>query len=201
NLVNRGGLHATPNVVQSPMPIDRSNPWKTISQKISFKNPYFSVSEHDVLTPAGEAGYYGVIHFVRHAVGAIPIDADGNTWLVGQYRYPHNSYEWEIPEGGADPGETTLECAQRELREETGILAADWELLLEMQVSNSVTDEISTTYIARELHFTEAQPESTEQLTLRKLPVPEAIELALEGGIRDSISVASLLKIRALGIA
>jgi len=200
-LVKCEGWHEPPDVVQSRMSIDRSNPWKTISQRISFKNPYFSVSEHDVLTPAGDPGYYGVIHFVRHAVGAIPIDAEGNTWLVGQYRYPHDTYEWEIPEGGADPGETTLECAQRELREETGIIAADWQLLLEMQVSNSVTDEISTTYIARVLSFTEAQPEATEQLTIRKLPIDEAIELALAGGIRDSISVASLLKIRALGLA
>jgi 8-oxo-dGTP pyrophosphatase MutT (NUDIX family) len=183
------------------MPIDRSNPWTTLKKTISFRNAYFSVSERDVLTPAGDPGYYGVIHFLRQAVGAIPIDDEGNTWLVGQYRYPHDSYEWEIPEGGADPGETTLECAQRELLEETGIIASDWNLLLEMQVSNSVTDEISTTYIARDLSFTAAQPESTEQLAIRKLPLAEAIDLAIDGTIRDSISVASLLKLRALGLA
>lgn len=194
-------LHEALAVFQSPMPIDHSNPWRTLKKTISFKNSYFSVSEREVLTPSGDPGYYGVIHFVRHAVGAIPIDDDGNTWLVGQYRYPHDTYEWEIPEGGADPGETTLECAQRELLEETGIIASEWQLLLEMQISNSVTDEISTTYVARGLSFTEAQPESTEQLAIRKLPLAEAVSMAMDGSIRDSISVASLLKLHALGLA
>jgi ADP-ribose pyrophosphatase len=182
------------------MMIDRSNPWKTLQMKTSFENDYFTVSERDVLTPAGEPGYYGVIHFKRHAVGAIPIDDDGNTWLVGQYRYPHDCYEWEIPEGGADPGESPLECAKRELLEETGISAEHWELLQEMQVSNSVTDEVSTTYVARGLTFSPATPDGTEQLAIRKLPLAEAIDLAIDGTIRDSISVASLLKLRALGI-
>ena len=187
-----------PGVVHSPMPIDESNPWTTLSQRTSFENPYFTISERDVLTPSGDPGYYGIVHFKRHAVGAIPIDEDGNTWLVGQYRYAHDSYEWEIPEGGADPGETTLECAKRELLEETGIIAEHWELLQKMQISNSVTDEISTTYLARQLSFTEAEPDSTEQLELRKLPLAEAIDMAIEGTIRDSMSVAALLKIRAL---
>ena len=194
-------LHDALVVFQSPMPIDHSNPWTTLKQTISFKNSYFTVSEREVHTPSGDPGYYGVIHFVRQAVGAIPIDDDGNTWLVGQYRYPHDTYEWEIPEGGADPGESTLECAQRELLEETGIIAAEWQLLLEMQISNSVTDEISTTYVARGLSFTEAQPESTEQLAIRKLPLAEAVSMVMDGRIRDSISVASLLKLHALGLA
>ncbi|MFT5857259.1 MAG: 8-oxo-dGTP pyrophosphatase MutT (NUDIX family) [Verrucomicrobiales bacterium] len=182
------------------MPIDRSNPWKTLNQKKSFENDYFHVTESDVITPSGDPGYYGVIHFKRHAVGVVPIDAAGNTWLVGQYRYPHDTYEWEIPEGGADPGETLLECAQRELREETGIVAARWDPLQEMQVSNSVTTEISTTYIARELTFTDAQPEPTEQLAVRKLPLAEAIDMAIAGEIRDSISVAALLKLGCLDL-
>jgi len=183
------------------MPIDQSNPWQTLTTKTSFDNPWFSVTERDVITPSGEEGYYGVVHFKRHAVGALPIDQEGNTWLVGQYRYAHDTYEWEIPEGGADPGESILDCAKRELLEETGIVAADWEPLLEMQVSNSVTDEVSTTYIARNLTFGTPQPEATEQLAIRKLPLSEAIDLAIAGEIRDSISVASLFKLRALGIS
>ena len=177
------------------MPDEQPNPWKTLSTKTSFENPYFSISEHDVITPTGEPGYYGVVHFKRHAVGVIPIDENGNTWLVGQFRYPQNSYEWEIPEGGADPGETPLDCAKRELLEETGISASEWELLQEMQVSNSVTDEQSTTYVARNLSYSESQPDPTEELAIRKLPLAEAIEMAMRGEIRDSISVAALLKL------
>ena len=182
------------------MPIDQTNPWRTLKSKMSFENPYFTISESDVITPSGSPGYYGIVHFKRHAVGAIPIDDDDQTWLVGQYRYPHDSYEWEIPEGGADPGETPLQCAKRELREETGIEAQSWELLQEMQISNSVTDEVSSTFIARNLSFADPDPEHTEELAIRKLPLAEAIELAIDGTIRDSMSVAALLKLRALGI-
>ena len=177
------------------MPDQATNPWKTLSTKTSFENQYFSVTERDVITPSGTPGYYGVVHFKRHAVGVVPIDDAGNTWLVGQYRYVHDSYEWEIPEGGADPGESPLECAQRELLEETGITAAEWELLQEMQVSNSVTDEVSTTFVARGLTFGEARPDDTEALTRKKLPLGEAIAMARRGEIRDSLSVAALLKL------
>lgn len=171
------------------------NPWKTLKKKDIYNNPWIHVVENDVINPSGGKGIYGVVHFKNIAVGIIPINKEGFTYLVGQYRYTHNSYEWEIPMGGGLKGVDTLDSAQRELEEETGIIAKKWENILESQVSNSVTDEVSITYLATDLEFTKAKPEETEDLSIKKVKIEEAIQMAIDGEIRDLISIASLLKI------
>lgn len=181
------------------MPTSDKNPWKTTGKRLVYENPWIRVVENDVVNPSGGRGIYGVVHFKRLAVGIIPVDGDGFTWLVGQYRYPTETYEWEIPEGGADPGETIEECARRELAEETGIAARSWDLILEgMQLSNSTTDERAFAFLARDLSFAEAAPEPTEELAVKRVPLAEAFAMVMRGEIRDGISVAALLKLKAM---
>ena len=79
------------------------------------------VSHSEVTNPNGGAGIYGVVHFKNMAIGIIPVDEEGYTWLVGQYRYTLEEYSWEVPEGGGPRNKTPLESAKRELLEETGI--------------------------------------------------------------------------------
>ena len=74
-----------------------------------------------MVSPGGSPGIYGVVHFKNRAIGVIPLDEAGYTYLVGQYRYPLQLYSWEIPEGGGPLDEDPLEAAKRELREETGL--------------------------------------------------------------------------------
>ncbi|MDF1738161.1 MAG: NUDIX hydrolase [Verrucomicrobiales bacterium] len=175
---------------------EQTNPWKTHETRLAYENPWIKVTESDVTTPGGSPGIYGLVHFKNRAIGVIPVDAGGNTWLVGQYRYALDTYEWEIPEGGCPQGESHLEAAKRELQEETGIIASDYELLADnIALSNSVCDERATIYVARELTFTTATPEDTEELAVRKLPLTEAIGMALDGTITDSMSVIGLLKL------
>lgn len=170
------------------------NPWTTVSTREAYSNPWIRVREDQVINPSGGPGIYGVVEFQNRAVGVIPIDEEGYTWLVGQYRYCHHTYEWEIPEGGCPDDEDLLDCARRELLEETGIVAEDYQMILEgIQLSNSTTNEVAYIYIARGLTFTEAQPEATEQLEIRRVPVEEAIEMARNGTIRDGMSVMGLL--------
>ena len=170
------------------------NPWKTLSEKTAYENNWIRLSHREVLNPAGGPGIYGVVHFKNTAVGIVPLDADYNTWLVGQYRYTLDRYTWEIPEGGGLLGSSVLEAAQRELLEETGIRAARWIPLLELHTSNSVTNEYGVAFVAQELSFGEAEPEDTEQLQIRKLPFGEAVEMVLRGDITDALSMISLLK-------
>jgi len=96
------------------------NPWKTISGKIVYDNPWINLTEYQVITPAGTPGIYGKVHFKNIAIGIIVLDEEGNTYLVGQYRFPLNEYSWEIPEGGCPQGTDYLASAKRELKEETG---------------------------------------------------------------------------------
>ncbi len=177
------------------------NPWKTKSRREVYANDWITVVENEVLNPAGNPGIYGVVHFVHTAVGVVPLAEDNTTWLVGQYRYTRDAYSWEIPEGGAKPGEDLLECARRELLEETGLTAARWEPLIRgIQTSNSVCDEVGHLFIARELTLGSARPEETEELVIRRLPLAEAIDMTLRGEIQDALSVAALLKLRCLGL-
>lgn len=175
------------------------NPWKTLTAKDVYDNPWIRVSHRDVLNPAGNSGIYGVVHFKNLAIGIVPLDEAGNTWLVGQYRYTIDRYSWEIPEGGCPLGTDPLQTAQRELMEETGIIAKDWTQLLDFHVSNSVTDEAGMIFLARDLSFGHAEPEETEQLILKKLPLQEAIAMVLNGEITDSLSIMGLLQVQLLG--
>ena len=157
------------------------------------------IIQNDVINPSGGEGEYTFVHFKNQAVGIIPIDNEGNTWLVGQFRYAIKSYEWEIPAGGAPHGEAPLDCAKRELAEETGLIANRWDCLIDsMQLSNSITDELAYTYVARELTQAESAPEETESLQVRQLPLSEAIEMVLRGDIHDAFSTSSLLKLHCL---
>lgn len=172
------------------------NPWQTLSTKTVYENPWIAVSHREVLNPSGNEGIYGVVHFKNLAIGVVPLDEHGNTWLVGQYRYALDLYSWEIPEGGCPLGTSPLAAAKRELLEETGITAAKWEPVLDCHVSNSVTNEAGTIFLARELSFGTAEPEETEQLQVRKLPLQEAVEMVLRGEITDSLSVMGLLRVQ-----
>ena len=181
----------------TPPPADfdpHHNPWQTLSTDLKYDNPWISVREDQVLNPQGGPGIYGVVSMRNKAIGIVPLDADGNTWLVGQYRYTLNEYSWEIPMGGGAIGVDPVASAQRELREETGLLAARWTHLARLHTSNSVTDEEGFVFLAQDLTQTTWEPEETEDLRLWKLPLAQAVELVMKDVITDAISVAGLLK-------
>ena len=169
------------------------NPWQTLNSAVRYENPWLSIRHEDVVTPAGTPGIYGVVSFKNKAVGVVPIDADGYTYLVGQYRYPLNEYSWEIPEGGSPIGTDPLESARRELREETGLVAQRWTKIARIHTSNSATDEEGFLYIAEELEQGDHEPEDTEQLHVRRVPLVEAVEMAMRSEITDALSVSALL--------
>ena len=175
------------------------NPWITKSTETKYDNPWIRLDESEVINPAGKDGIYGVVHFKNRAMAIIPLDEDNNTWIVGQFRYTTKTYEWEVIEGGVPEGEDLLEGAKRELEEEAGLIAREWELIIDgCQLSNSVSDEIGYAYVARGLSFTATNPEETEQLQIRKLPFDELVTMVMNGEIKDLLSVASVLKVKIL---
>lgn len=169
------------------------NPWKTLSEREVYSNPWIRVSHHEVINPSGGEGIYGVISFRNKAIGVVPLDEELNTYLVGQFRYTLNEYSWEIPEGGGPEGEEPSLTAERELQEETGLKAGQMELLGKIHTSNSVTDEVGYIFLATELSQLESSPEETEDITVWKLPLRDAVKMVEEGKITDSLSMAGLL--------
>jgi 8-oxo-dGTP pyrophosphatase MutT (NUDIX family) len=177
------------------------NPWQTLSIQEVYDNRWIKVTHREVLTPAGTPGIYGVVHFKNLAIGIVPIDDEGYTWLVGQYRYPLDQYTWEIPEGGCPQGTDPLETAKRELKEETGMQAEHWEQIIDFHTSNSVTDEYGISYLATGLSHGEAEPEETEELQVKKVPIEEAIGMVLRGEITDALSMMALMKVHIMRLA
>jgi 8-oxo-dGTP pyrophosphatase MutT (NUDIX family) len=175
---------------------EQLNPWQVTGEKNIYENPWINLTEFDVINPSGGKGIYGKVHFKGIAVGALPLDEELNIYLVGQYRFTIDRYSWEIPEGGGALGVDPVESAKRELLEETGLVAAEWTQLVEMHLSNSVTDEYAVIYLARNLSQHTASPEETEQLEVMKVPFEEAYQMVERGEITDSMSVAAILKVK-----
>lgn len=171
------------------------SPWKILKSESRYKTPWIEVVHHDVITPGGSEGIYGCVVFQNLAVGVIVLDDNYNTWLVGQFRFPLQKYTWELPEGGCPHDEEPLIAAKRELKEEVGITAKNWTLVQEMDLSNSATDEISYTYVAKDIEIGEPCPDENEDITIKKLPFKEVYKMVLNGDIRDAISVAGILKV------
>lgn len=174
------------------------NPWTTHSTEIGYENQWIRVEHSEVTTPGGSPGIYGVVRFKNKAVGVLPIDDDDHTWLVGQYRYALDLYSWEMPAGGSPDGEDAIETAHRELLEETGLQAESLTpLLSEVQLTNSVTDEVAWCWVATGLTQHAAEPEDTEDLKVRRLPVDDAIRMVLDGEIKDAFTVMAFLRLHA----
>ena len=172
--------------------------WKKISSRTVYENDWMRVLEDHVRNPGGGENQYGYVHFKNRAIAIVPLDDDGNTWLVGQDRYTLGEYSWELPMGGAPLDEVPLDAAKRELREETGLSASRWSEVMRLHTSNSITDELGIVYVAEGLTEGETAFEETEDLQIRKLPLADALQLVHRGEITDAISVAAILRISSL---
>lgn len=171
---------------------DPRDPWTTLATRQVYTNPWITVREDQVVRPDGSPGIYGVVS-TSLAVGVLALTPADEVVLVGQWRYTLDAYSWEIVEGGADGGEEGLEAARRELAEEAGLVAGSWQRLgHDLAVSNSVTDEVARIWVARDLSEVPRDPDPTEVLEVRTVPVDDALAMVDRGEITDAITVVAL---------
>lgn len=169
--------------------------WRSLRHDVVFENPWVRIESHDTLAPTGKPAHYGLVRFHNHAVGVIPLHDDGTVTLVGQQRFPLGRYSWEIPEGGVPASEDPLDGARRELREETGLVAAEWRDILRLDLSNSVTDETATLYLATGLSQAGDAPDDTERLERARVHFSHLLKAVILGQVRDSLTVAGVLRL------
>jgi 8-oxo-dGTP pyrophosphatase MutT (NUDIX family) len=164
---------------------------------VVYDNPWIRVSHHDATAPTGRAAQYGLVSFKNTATAVLPLHDDGAVTLVGQHRFPRGDYSWELPEGGCPLGQDPLEGAKRELAEETGLQAREWRKVLQVQLSNSVTDERAVGFLALGLSAADGRHgrDDTEDLALVRAPFREVLEAALAGKMEDVLTVAMLLRV------
>ena len=170
-----------------------SNPWRRVSRRVAYENPWIEILHDDVIRPDGKPGIYGVVHFRHLAIGVVPLDVERDAvLLVGQYRYTLDHYSWEVPEGGGRFDEDPEAAARRELVEETGYRGGKWRELCRAELSNSVTDEVTIMFVATDLQAGPASPEGTEQIQMRWVPFEEAMAMIRHGEISDAMTILGL---------
>jgi 8-oxo-dGTP pyrophosphatase MutT (NUDIX family) len=171
-------------------------PWRRRSRRVAYENAWITVFHDEVVRPDGTDGVYGVVHLHNAAVGVVALDDQDRVALVGQHRYTLDRISWEIPEGGVPWAEPPLEGARRELREEAGVDAAAWREIARVHLSNSITDEVATLYLATGLRTVPQALESSEaDLTVDWVPFPETLAMVLDGRITDALSVIALQRV------
>jgi len=172
-----------------------SKSWQQLRRTQVFENNWFKIQHDQVLTPAQKEGTYTFVDFKNDAIGIVALDQHLDIYLVGQWRYPLEQYSWELPMGGCPVGTDLLESAKRELKEETGLFAQKWELLMTLHTSNSVTNETGYVFVATYLEVGKNDLEESEaDLVVWKLPFWEAYKMVLDGKITDAISVSGILR-------
>jgi 8-oxo-dGTP pyrophosphatase MutT (NUDIX family) len=176
------------------------NPWRTLSSRTIYRNPWLALREDKVIRPDGAEGIYSVVE-MRPSCGIIAINDKDQVALVGQWRYVHNKYSLEIPTGGSEQDETPLDAAKRELLEETGLAAGDWTALGTIDNSNGATTDVAHLFLARSLTVGPVVPQGDEQVELRWMPFVDAVLSVMKGEITESVSVAAILKAELLGRA
>jgi 8-oxo-dGTP pyrophosphatase MutT (NUDIX family) len=174
----------------------QGTPWKGGAERVAFESAWIRVIDQEATAPTGRPARYGLVRFKNLAVAVLPLHDDGTVTLVGQHRFPHADYSWELPEGGAPFDEDPLEGAKRELAEETGLAAAEWREVLRAQLSNSITDERMVGYLALGLTETTevSHLDDTEAIALVRVPFREALDAATAGYLADMLTVAMLLR-------
>lgn len=145
-----------------------------------------------VTLPNGSVAELEIAH---HPGGAavVAVDAAGRVCLLRQFRHAAGGWLTELPAGKLDGGEPPLACAQRELAEEAGVVARQWDKLGEVYSSPGVLTEVIHLFLARDLAASDARPEEHEVFEAEWIPVPEAVALAASGRLRDAKSVVGLL--------
>ena len=168
-------------------------PWKTLSSRTVYENPWTRVREDIAEMPNGKTTIYGVVD-CGECVGVLPFIDDQHVVLVRQYRYVFGEdHRWEMPTGGVKQGESLLDAAHRELREEIGYDASALEHISTYYTSKSVMHEIAHLYIGRHLTQLQAMPDETEFLEIEIFPFDQVLQMVLKSEIRDSMTVLSVL--------
>lgn len=164
-----------------------------IGTKSAYKNPWIEVIEDKVIRPDGKEGIFGTIT-MKDGVSVIPVDDKGNVYLTKEYHYAVGRITIEAVSGGIDNGETKLQAAKRELKEETGFNAKKWTDLGTLDPFTSVIKSENHMYLAQGLTKGKAAPEGTELIRVIKMPFKESLNMVKKSEITHGATVAALLK-------
>lgn len=173
------------------MQSNKINPWKKLSSKIVYENPWFKVREDQVEKPGDRTGIYGVVE-TPPSVFIVALNEKDEIYLVGLFRYPVEKYGLELPAGSSDNQDLLL-AAKRELLEETGLKAGTWEKIGEFAPLNGIFNERSHVFLARDLKETGGEIDKDEGIIeVRKVSFTKVFDLVKSGEISDGQTISAL---------
>ncbi len=167
-------------------------PWKQLSRREVYANPWITVVEDQAEMPDGRTTPYGIVQCAG-AVGVLPFVGPDHVLLVQQWRYIIERTTWEMPTGGVHDGESLVSAAQRELAEEAGVRAGSLIELTSFNTSKSVVDETATLYLAHELESFEVAPDDTEFIRRKAFLFDDVVAMVTSGEIVDSMTIVAVL--------
>jgi 8-oxo-dGTP pyrophosphatase MutT (NUDIX family) len=174
-------------------PLEVRGPWRVVTRREVYRNPWIVVREDHVIHPDGRPGFFGIVQG-RPSAAIVAVNDDGEVYLVGQHRYAINLYSWDIPGGALDSDEDPLAGAQRELREETGLRAEEWTALGAYHPHRDLLEVTAHLFLAQRLSTGAPAPDGSEQLALQRVPLAEALRRVQRGEISAGTSAVGLLR-------
>ncbi len=175
---------------------DISNPCEVLSTRRFYDCKYYAAEEDQLLHKSGDIRPYSAIRCHYYGVTVLPIDDEGCTTIVGQFRHPHGRYTWETVRGVGDLDAPPIVSAKRELEEETGYQAEHWLQLFDLMASPGMTSERAPAFIAWGLRQGRPNPDSHEYIDRHRIPFRQALDWVFEGKIVDAASVALILGVQ-----
>ena len=170
-------------------------PFELLRTETLLKGRAFAIRRDWMKTPDGRETKFDIIEHGGSVV-IVPIDADGNLLFVRQYRHAAGQDLLELPAGTLEENEDPTVCAAREIREETGFAAGKLEKIGEFYLAPGYSTEFMIVYLARDLTHNPLEADADEFLSVEKIPVKQALEMAERGEIPDAKSLAALLLAR-----
>ncbi len=166
--------------------------YQRLNSREVYRNRYLCVQVHEVVHPNGQSGEYALL--VAPQASAVVVCDGGDLLFARQPRFGAQAEVIEVVKGGKDEGETALQCAQRETREELGVQAAHWEPLGCLYEIPSIVNTPVELFLAHGIEHVERDEDSLESVELVRVPEKVALEAAAAGKINDAVTVAALLR-------
>ena len=169
--------------------------FKLLKSEILLKGRAFTIRQDLLETPDGHETKFEIVEHGGSVI-IIPVDSDGNIHFVRQYRHAAGADLLELPAGTRDGDEPFEDCAAREIREETGMEAGILQKVGEFYLAPGYSTEFMGVFLATELKHNPLEADDDEFLSVEKIPVKKAFELAMQGEVPDAKSLAALLMAR-----
>ncbi len=171
---------------------NRPAPFETVSSRIVWSSPWYSVRRDEIVLPNGQPGVYNVVQHPG-AVWIIPVTDGGEIVLIYHYRYTVDDWCWEVPAGGIKDGMSLEETAREELLEEVGGSAAGIEYFGNFYTSNGICNEIAHIFIATGVQLGKTAHEPGEIMEVHELAIDKVLQMARNNKISDGPTALALL--------